>query len=548
VSGAGNTVSGTTGTSTVAWDSTFYGQAQVCAFAQGCGGPTVPTCVTVEVTQTVGTPISPAGTIIRCMGAGTDQYLTAATAASSYNWNLSPPTAGAISPGGLVTWSPVWFGTANISVSANGCSGPSDTSSVIVITLETQPTPNVPVGTTERCQGIGADAYTASSTLATSYQWTISPPNAGTVAGSTDSVVVNWNPAFAGTASVCVVAFGCDSSNQICTNVLINPSPAEPVITANGPTTFCLGENVILSSSSPTSNSWLPNGENTAFITVTQTGVYAVVVTGTNGCTSISDDIFVNVSTGPLTPLITATDSTCAGDVITLSATPVGDFLWNTGDTTQSIEITVNSTSIFTVTITDSYGCIGTATQQVAVFDYPLATDDDSTTNHSTPITIPVTQNDNTTGSLSVILGPYNGNASVSGQQITYTPFSDFSGVDQLTYVLCLADCPTQCDTALLTIVTRASLLIPNGFSPNGDGVNDLFEIIGLDSYPNNELHILNRWGDAVYTAAPYQNTWDGTSNTGLGSGGRLTDGTYFYVFKTAPDGESFRGYVELKR
>ncbi len=550
ISGAGNTVTDTTftGSTTVTWDPNFSGTAQLCVSALGCSGPTSFMCVDIDVVQTVGTPSIPAGTMVRCIGPGTDTYVTNAPGATGYVWSISPPAAGVIDPFGQVTWNPLWTGTATISVFANGCNGPSASSTLDVLTNATQPVPTTPNGPTTRCQGIGADQYTSSSPGASSYIWSVVPASAGTVAGTTDTVSVNWDPNFSGSASVCVQAVGCDTTNQVCVSVTTQPAPPKPTVSASGPTTFCQGESVILTSSSPTDNSWLPNGETTSFITVTQTGVYAVVVTGANGCTNVSDNVFVNVSPGQLTATITGPDTACVGENITLSSNTASTYIWNTGDTTQSINVQINTAASYTVTISDTYNCIATATKTVGIYPYPSAANDEGTTNFDTPITLLVTTNDNGPGTLSILQNPSNGSVTVSGQEIVYTPNSGYSGTDQFIYVFCSPKCVTQCDTATVTVIVRNSLFIPNGFSPNNDGVNDVFEIIGLDNFPNNELLILNRWGDAVYQAAPYNNDWDGTSNMGIGGSGRLTDGTYFFVFKTSPDADPITGYIELKR
>jgi gliding motility-associated-like protein len=74
-------------------------------------------------------------------------------------------------------------------------------------------------------------------------------------------------------------------------------------------------------------------------------------------------------------------------------------------------------------------------------------------------------------------------------------------------------------------------ILIPEGFSPNGDGVNDFFNIQGLyDVFVNHKLFIYNRNGALIFRGD--NNTkWDGTSNNGLGSKSVLLPvGTYFYV------------------
>jgi gliding motility-associated-like protein/uncharacterized repeat protein (TIGR01451 family) len=85
-------------------------------------------------------------------------------------------------------------------------------------------------------------------------------------------------------------------------------------------------------------------------------------------------------------------------------------------------------------------------------------------------------------------------------------------------------------------------LIIPNVFTPNGDGVNDTFFIPGLDTYTEDEIVIINRWGNNVYEKKNYQNDW-----TGKG----LVEGTYFYVLKVktlAGVWDVYKGYVTLLR
>jgi gliding motility-associated-like protein len=92
-------------------------------------------------------------------------------------------------------------------------------------------------------------------------------------------------------------------------------------------------------------------------------------------------------------------------------------------------------------------------------------------------------------------------------------------------------------------------LFVPDGFSPNNDGVNDLFVIRGLQDYPENEVSIINRWGNVVYRKKQYDNTWDGTSNQGISYGGHeLPEGTYFYIVEPGNGRKALKGYLYLNR
>lgn len=93
------------------------------------------------------------------------------------------------------------------------------------------------------------------------------------------------------------------------------------------------------------------------------------------------------------------------------------------------------------------------------------------------------------------------------------------------------------------------SLYIPQFFSPNGDNVNDVWEIIGLEDYPSLGVKIFNRWGNLVYEKYPYNNTWNGISNVDVKLGnGMLPPGTYFYSVDLYGDGSQIiNSFVEIR-
>jgi gliding motility-associated-like protein len=93
------------------------------------------------------------------------------------------------------------------------------------------------------------------------------------------------------------------------------------------------------------------------------------------------------------------------------------------------------------------------------------------------------------------------------------------------------------------TKYSLASLLIPTVFTPNGDGINDAFEIRGVDQFAENDLVIVNRWGGEVYKQNNYKNNW---------SGDGLNEGTYYYILRvkrnTGSDWQVYKGYITLIR
>jgi gliding motility-associated-like protein len=73
---------------------------------------------------------------------------------------------------------------------------------------------------------------------------------------------------------------------------------------------------------------------------------------------------------------------------------------------------------------------------------------------------------------------------------------------------------------------------LPQGISPNGDGVNDFLVIPGVMGFKN-KITIFNRWGNVVYEVLNYQNNWSGETNNAyelIADDGKLPDGTYYYV------------------
>lgn len=131
-------------------------------------------------------------------------------------------------------------------------------------------------------------------------------------------------------------------------------------ISASGPTEFCDGNTVILTSSEAVSYVW-STGETTQSIVVAQTGSYSVTVTDANGCVGTSAPVDVVVNNNP-TPEVVADGplAFCAGGSVVLTAASNGNivsYLWSNGETTQSITVSVAQN--YLVVVTDANGCSG---------------------------------------------------------------------------------------------------------------------------------------------------------------------------------------------
>ena len=142
---------------------------------------------------------------------------------------------------------------------------------------------------------------------------------------------------------------GCTVSDSITVS-----TQTQPIVSLGNDTIICVGSSVILDAENAGANfSWLPAASSQT-LTVTATGLYEVTVTNSNGC-STTDAI--NVLVNPLPVVDLGSDQTiCSDDTYTLDAGNPGlDYLWSTGETTQTI--IVDTTATYSVTVSDSDGC-----------------------------------------------------------------------------------------------------------------------------------------------------------------------------------------------
>jgi gliding motility-associated-like protein len=86
----------------------------------------------------------------------------------------------------------------------------------------------------------------------------------------------------------------------------------------------------------------------------------------------------------------------------------------------------------------------------------------------------------------------------------------------------------------------------PQGFSPNGDGINDYF-VCTLDSRDTYTLNVFDRSGQVHYRSSDYKNDWDGIANTGPHAGSKAPANTYFYTLSAKNSGDVKKGFVVIK-
>jgi hypothetical protein len=213
--------------------------------------------------------------------------------------------------------------------------------------------PTVATASFTYCQGESALALTATSSTGNTLSWydqatggtalAGAPTPATTVPGTYTYYVSQKNTAG-------------DESSRVAIVVTVNALPTTPSITANGPTSFCTGGNVELTSSSASGNNWSTNA-TTQSITVTSSGSYSVTVTDNNGCSASSNATTVNVSNAPVPTVTASATQACSGDQVTLTASASDSYSWSNGATTQSIQVSTSGS--YTVTTTNADACAG---------------------------------------------------------------------------------------------------------------------------------------------------------------------------------------------
>lgn len=177
----------------------------------------------------------------------------------------------------------------------------------------------------------------------------------------------------------------------------------------------------------------------------------------------------------------------------------------------------------------------------------PITLNDVDTTEQGVPTQLKVISNDTLNAplqSLTILEYPTLGVAQAdSFGFINYIPEPNIcEETVSLVYEACTE---FGCDTASASIYLKCNnIKIRNGFSPNGDGINDQFVIQGISKYPNNRLIIFNRWGNKVWEQSPYDNSWTGYWDDEKTD---LPNGTYFYIFETG-EGGRMTGSIEINR
>jgi gliding motility-associated-like protein len=379
------------------------------------------------------------------------------------------------------------------------------------------------------------------------FYWTLSNATCSSI--SFDSLVVTVAPQNIDTADAGLAQNLCGVS----TTNLFGNSPILSTGTWTQSAAQVAAGVVINTSNNPLTNvTGLIPGNTYTFVWEFDNGVCGVHSTDTVDITiAIAPTIFANAG-GPIV--------TCTQDTLSLNATnpSIGTGVWTTSSSAVIITPTLantivtnlqQDTTVFVWTLSNGT-CSNYASDSMFVVlggASPIANADIfNVLPSNTAILIDVLPNDILTTNWDIYINtPMN-----SGQMLNLNNGEfelNLQGVttnQSFIYELCNPICPANCDTALvvLNLSSTVDCDIPNIFTPNEDGVNDLFDVPCLVNGLVGKLLVFNRWGDLVYQSDNYQNQWDGTHR-----GMALPDGTYFYILKIGTE-DQIQGSIELRR
>ena len=278
-----------------------------------------------------------------CQGGTVNFTNTSTNYPTTYSWSFpggSPATSTATNP--TVTYNTP--GTYNVTLTATNQWGSKTITQTNIITVGAIPaTPTILAnGPTTFCSG-GSVVLTSSQASG----------NVWSNTGTTSEITVSASGSYSVTYTD---VLGC-SATSAQTAVTVNATPSAPTVSANGPTVFCTGGSVVLTSSQATGNVWSTT-ETSLAITVTTSGSYTVTFTDVNGCSATSSPTSVSVSNAPVPTISASALEVCSGDSIVLTSSAADSYLWNNGgETTQSI--TVTASGVYIVTVSNANACNG---------------------------------------------------------------------------------------------------------------------------------------------------------------------------------------------
>ncbi|HXS54477.1 MAG TPA: PKD domain-containing protein [Hanamia sp.] len=393
------------------------------------------------------------------------------------------------------------------------------------------------------------------------FSGTVSNPDTSTVSWKWDfangNTSLNQTPesqkySNAGNYTIRAIGYSSNGCNDTATkSIEVFPLPE---LSIAGDTVVCLGASQTLKVSGAESYSWTPakylscNNCATPVSRPDSAITYHVKGTSAKGCIAF-DSIAVSVKF-PFRLSFSKADTLCLGSSVQLHASGTDRYSWSpaTGLNRTNVSSPVaspKSSTIYQVIGSDSKGCFrDTAYVPVRVYPIPVVNaGEDKTINVGQQIQISPTVSSDVTN---ITWTPSTAIVSRDNQSITVAPTQSIEYTIEASNA---GGCRAQDRVSVFVLCNNANVFVPNTFSPNGDGMNDVFYPRGSGVFKILNLKVFNRWGQIVYdrsniNANDASQGWDGTYK-----GNVLSPDVFVYVLQVVCENNSiltFKGNIAL--
>ena len=445
--------------------------------------------------------------------------------------------------------------TLTVTDPINGCS-----STTTIPVYNDTSMPDIQTGTTPTitCSSLTVTLQGTSTHTNVSYSWT--GPGSNQPSGSTpsnSSTDIDTDGTY--TLTVTDITNGCSTSQiiSVTSNTIVPSFNSISTAASSNSVITCTNASLSYTASASGGNNINWNGPSGPIsgnpINISSPGDYTVTATDpSNGC---SVDSVITISTNTISPSISSAMSSsdslyCASPTVNFSATSTNtDVAYSWSGPNGYLSNTQNPSGIntpghYTLTITDpTSGCSTSSVVSITQGTNPSVSFTVNPTSGYTPL--PVSFNNTSSGGFSGFNWTFG-----NGQSSTNTNANTtYSSPGTYTVLLVgIAPNPACNDTATttITVIEQDSINIPNIFTPNGDGINDVF-FIKSKGYTDLYVEIYNRWGERLAIMQGVDSSWDGTAPNGE----KVPDATYFYLLTaTKASGEKInkQGYLTLIR
>ncbi|MBU0765981.1 MAG: gliding motility-associated C-terminal domain-containing protein, partial [Bacteroidetes bacterium] len=372
----------------------------------------------------------------------------------------------------------------------------------------------------------------------TPFHLTYSPADSGIFSGQGTDSTGMFNPENAGLGIHTIIYSYtdtnlCSNSDTQTVSVLTGPNVIPEVTdllctnSENGSVSLTISGGL-----EPYSFIWAHSSDTNRNLTNLAAGIYTVTVTDSSGCSTVG-----NISVGivnDLTAFAGADVISCPGDTIQLSDSAyIADSVIYTWYPVTGLSDPDILTPLATPEVTTSYilsvedtMCSVTDTVTITVVQPPvIEAGDDLILFPGTELILQFTVTDSI---VSCIWSP----ADRLSNEYARNPVvsTAFQTEDETILFHVTGTSLDGCISKDSVCVRIVGFYIPKGFTPNGDGVNDLWVTDFLDRYPGAVIEVFNRWGEKLFEGGPGEDYWDGTRN-----GKPVPSGTYYYIV-TVPE------------